>query len=68
MFTSLKCRLDFTRCSALGKRSSRTSIRDDYFAIANRWVRLSTVTDYQDRFAAAGDFDSSSSSFRRTSD
>ena len=68
MFTSLKCRLDVTRCSALGKRSSRASIRDHYLAIANRWVRLSTVTDYQDHFAAAGDFDSSNSSIRRAFD
>ena len=68
MFTSLECRLEFTRRSAFGTLSDRSTICDDYVAIVNRFLRLSILSDYQDHFAAAGDFDSSNSSIRRAFD
>lgn len=49
-----------------GMSLSSTSIRDDYFATANRWFRLSTVADYQDRVAAAYEMPSLADAQHRT--
>ena len=66
MFTSSECRLKFAQCTALGKLSDSTAIRDDYLATANRWLRLSTVADYQERVAAAYEIPSLAEGQHRT--
>ena len=52
--------------STNGKALSGTSIRADYFATANRWLRLSTVADYQERVAAAYEIPSLADGQHRT--
>ena len=54
MMTSSECRKKACDLNELAELSINVTIRDDYLAMATRWLSLAAVADYQDGISVRG--------------